>query len=502
MITSMRDAMRFAVVAGAWLAAAGTAAAEPRRFELGGFLGLDVFGDDIELGNSWAMEQKPGTSLLFGVRLAYFVLPDVTNNRDAHPHLDLGLEAEAKFAAAFTGGVTAGEGRESYFAPVVGWRGHLIARLAGLTPHLAPHLVVGGGGETVTSESPFMATDTDGVFYYGLGAVWTASSRWAVRLDGRHGLTAGRSASVTSTFELQLGVSARLGGSGPSEPPTPADTDGDGLADDVDRCPAEPETDNGFEDTDGCPDDPDRDGDGLRDDVDTCPADAENKNGIDDDDGCPDADGDKDGILGSRDTCPDQPEDMDGFQDDDGCPDPDNDADGIPDGVDRCATQAEVWNGIVDDDGCPDELPAKVRAFEGTLRGINFANGKARILASSKKRLAETVAVLREFPGIRIQIEGHTDGRGARDKNLDLSRRRAEAVKWHLVDQGIAADRLETAGAGPDRPVANDRTAGGRAKNRRIEIHVLPVPQPSAPATQPSAPATQPTAPATQPSDG
>ena len=94
MITSMRDAMRCAVIAGAMLATAATAAAEPRRFELGGFVGLDVFGDDLELGNSWADEQKPGTAGMFGVRFAYILLPDVTNTRGS-PHLDLGLEVEA-----------------------------------------------------------------------------------------------------------------------------------------------------------------------------------------------------------------------------------------------------------------------------------------------------------------------------------------------------------------------------------------------------------------------
>jgi hypothetical protein len=79
----MSDAMRFAVIVGTGLAAAGTAAAEPRRIELSGFAGIDYFGDDIELGNSWATEQKPQTSLLFGLRVAYFVLPDVTDNRAA-----------------------------------------------------------------------------------------------------------------------------------------------------------------------------------------------------------------------------------------------------------------------------------------------------------------------------------------------------------------------------------------------------------------------------------
>jgi OOP family OmpA-OmpF porin len=279
---------------------------------------------------------------------------------------------------------------------------------------------------------------------------------------------------VTSTFELQLGAGARwelTPAAAPSRPPP--DADDDGIADDVDRCPAEAEVFNKFEDEDGCPDQPDQDGDGLLDDADRCPFDAENVNQIDDADGCPDADDDRDGILGSRDACPDRAEDRDGFKDDDGCPDPDNDADNIPDTHDTCPTEAEVWNGITDEDGCPDELPAKVKAFEGTLKGISFQVGKSRILPSSKRVLDRAVAVLVEFPGLRVMIEGHTDDRGPRDKNVDLSRRRADAVKWYMVDAGVAVDRLETAGIGPDRPLGSNKTNAGRARNRRIELHVI-----------------------------
>jgi outer membrane protein OmpA-like peptidoglycan-associated protein len=488
MITPMRVAIVCAAVSAMYVASA-PATAEPRRIEASGFLGIDYFGDDIELGNSWAMEQKPGTALLMGVRLAFIALPGVA----MRGRLDLGVELETKFAAAYTGGSFDG-GRPSYFSPVIGWRGHGLARWA-FSPRFAWHVLIGGGGESVASTSPYMADDTDAIFYYGGGPIWNVSSRWAVRLDARHGFTAGRTDAITQTIEVQLGAGARweLGTTRKRPPPRVTDSDDDGILDDVDRCPAVRETMNGFEDGDGCPDDPDQDGDGIVDSNDGCPLDAEDRNGIDDDDGCPDRDVDADGVLGSQDACPDAPEDRDGYEDLDGCPELDNDGDGIPDTADACPMEPEVWNGITDDDGCKDELPAKVRAFEGTMKGINFQSGKAKILKSSRKALAKTVEVLREFPQLRIKIEGHTDGKGARDKNLALSRRRADAVKWYLVDAGIAEDRIETEGVGPDRPVANDRTKGGRAKNRRIEFHVLPgVPPNAAPATQPSAPATQP----------
>ncbi|HEY0193305.1 MAG TPA: DUF4398 domain-containing protein, partial [Kofleriaceae bacterium] len=73
----------------------------------------------------------------------------------------------------------------------------------------------------------------------------------------------------------------------------------------------------------------DRDGDGILDNVDKCPSDPEDKDGFEDEDGCPDLDNDKDGIPDKADKCPNEPEDKDGFEDEDGCPDDDNDGDGI-----------------------------------------------------------------------------------------------------------------------------------------------------------------------------
>ncbi|MFH2009434.1 MAG: thrombospondin type 3 repeat-containing protein, partial [bacterium] len=106
--------------------------------------------------------------------------------------------------------------------------------------------------------------------------------------------------------------------------PTVGDRDGDGIKDDVDKCPDDPEDFDDFEDQDGCPD-PDNDGDGIPDVDDKCPNTPENFNGFEDEDGCPDKkdeDRDGDGIPDSVDKCPDVPEDKDGFEDQDGCPDP------------------------------------------------------------------------------------------------------------------------------------------------------------------------------------
>jgi OOP family OmpA-OmpF porin len=480
----------------------------PRKktIDLGAFVGVHAFGDDIELGNAWASEQVPGTAVVLGGRAGITFLPDLAPSSSLDPQL--GAEAELAFALASTGESMDG-GRRSYFAPVFGWRAHVIARLR-TTGKVHPFLVVGGGGETVVSSSPFMGDETDAAFHWGGGLSWRAAPSWIARLDLRHGLTAGRTDDVVSTFEMHLGVEKSFDfGGGEVEPLPPLDTDGDGILDLEDACDTEPETVNAFQDEDGCPDTLDRDGDGILDADDACIDTPETFNQIDDADGCPEIDEDGDGLLGSKDACPTEAEDVDQHQDEDGCPDLDDDADGIPDLVDACRLETETFNGYSDNDGCPDELPPVVKQFTGTIEGINFGYSSAAIQKPSKKVLNAAAAVLREYPDVRVRIEGHTDPKGLYEKNLKLSQRRAEAVKWYLVDQGIAEDRIETVGYGPDKPRADNKTKKGRAKNRRIEFHLIvvgapelaPAPQPEAtpqpePAPQPQPdPAPQPSAP-------
>jgi outer membrane protein OmpA-like peptidoglycan-associated protein len=135
--------------------------------------------------------------------------------------------------------------------------------------------------------------------------------------------------------------------------PTARDRDGDGVLDRDDKCPAEAEDKDGFQDDDGCPE-LDNDGDRIPDARDRCRDAAEDYDGFQDDDGCPDLDDDADGVPDADDKCRYDPEDRDGFQDDDGCPDPDNDGDGIPDARDRCPNEPEDKDGFQDDDGCPE----------------------------------------------------------------------------------------------------------------------------------------------------
>lgn len=106
------------------------------------------------------------------------------------------------------------------------------------------------------------------------------------------------------------------------------------------------------------------------------------------------------------------------------------------------------------------------------LEGITFDTGKAVIRPESKAVLDQIGTLLMTDAALRLEIQGHTDNVGAPTANLTLSQQRAEAVKKYLVDtHRIAAARLTTAGFGDTKPVADNSTAEGRAKNRRVELH-------------------------------
>lgn len=253
------------------------------------------------------------------------------------------------------------------------------------------------------------------------------------------------------------------------------DTDMDGIHDGIDQCPKEPEDFDGDRDEDGCPEF-DRDGDGINDEIDLCPDKPEDKDDYMDDDGCPELDNDADGIRDDLDNCPTVPEDRDGWEDIDGCPDPDNDNDGIMDPVDKCPNQAEDIDGDMDEDGCPD-LYKKIVVTETRIelkQKIFFATGSSRILKKSYDLLNEVSDVLNKKPALRVRIEGHTDSRSGARYNKRLSQKRAKSVKKYLVKKGgILGDRLTAVGFGEESPIDTNDTDDGRARNRRVEFHIL-----------------------------
>lgn len=249
-------------------------------------------------------------------------------------------------------------------------------------------------------------------------------------------------------------------------PPKPGDRDGDGFTDDVDKCPDDPEDKDGFEDEDGCPD-IDNDGDGIKDVVDKCPNDPEDIDKFQDEDGCPDLDNDADGLADKVDQCPNDPEDKDGFEDDDGCPDVDNDKDSFADKDDKCPNEFGVAP-----DGCPKKYVNVVvtQTKIEIKQTIFFEFNKATIKSVSFALLNEVAQALKDNPTIKVEIQGHTDSVGNDNFNLKLSQKRAESVRTYLIKQGIASDRMTAKGYGENVPIADNRTADGRAQNRRVEF--------------------------------
>lgn len=124
-----------------------------------------------------------------------------------------------------------------------------------------------------------------------------------------------------------------------------------------------------------------------------------------------------------------------------------------------------------------------------TLSGsVLFASDKSELLPAAQRRLSDVAKALNEGnPDAQIVVEGHTDAKGSETYNLELSARRAEAVRSYLVSQGVASERIRAEGLGFARPVADNKSAEGRANNRRVEIVVQPNQSPTgaAPAQQP-----------------
>jgi len=236
-------------------------------------------------------------------------------------------------------------------------------------------------------------------------------------------------------------------------PPAPVDTDGDGINDDVDKCPNQ----KGTAKYNGCPI-PDSDGDGINDEEDKCP----NQAGTAKYNGCPIPDSDGDGINDELDKCPTQA----GPANRNGCPITDRDNDGISDEEDKCPDVA----GVAKNNGCPDVPPEVSKMLSSSAQKISFTMGSSKLSTTSNTSLNQVVKVLNEHPEMKLKVEGHADNT---EKNAEtLSESRATAIKTYLVSKGISADRIEIEGFGSTTPIADNNTAAGRTKNRRVEIKI------------------------------
>ena len=307
----------------------------------------------------------------------------------------------------------------------------------------------------------------------------------ALRADARYRLDNDDSSLASEDrfgdWLLNLGLAVPLGA---KARPAPPDSDGDGVVDSQDQCANTPP--GTAVDTRGCI--PDSDGDGVIDTMDRCPGtptgtkvdatgcetDSDGDGIMDSKDRCPNSppgtkvdatgcemDSDGDGIMDSKDRCPNSPPDA--KVDATGC-EVDSDGDGLVDSKDRCPHSPV--GAKVDARGC--EIPAVI-----TLKGVTFNTNSAELTEDSLSVLDEAAATLRSHPELVVEVAGHTDNRGNHRYNVQLSQRRAEAVRAYLVSQGANGARLSAKGYGPDQAVADNGTAAGRAANRRVELRIL-----------------------------
>jgi len=249
----------------------------------------------------------------------------------------------------------------------------------------------------------------------------------------------------------------------------PTDSDSDGVFDYLDRCANTPA--GTPVDANGCPRDTDTDG--VTDNLDRCPDTPVNARPVDAS-GCP-LDSDRDGVFDYLDTCPNTAA---GTQvNATGCPVArDADRDGVIDASDRCPNTPA--GSRVDATGCPLAEPAEPPALRAlpevgqslVLSGVQFSAAGSRLTAASQTVLDGIAAAIRAIPDSRWEVGGYTSSTGTRAGNLLLSRRRAQAVALYLMSRGVASGSLTAFGYGPENPVVPNNTAASRAQNRRVEI--------------------------------
>jgi outer membrane protein OmpA-like peptidoglycan-associated protein len=230
------------------------------------------------------------------------------------------------------------------------------------------------------------------------------------------------------------------------------DTDGDGIQDTEDKCPNKAGTAEGK----GCPD---TDGDGVYDWEDKCPE----VKGLVSRQGCPRPDSDKDGVFDDEDKCPT----IAGSKDHEGCPD--TDGDGVFDNIDVCKTT----KGPATNKGCPEIKEEVKKQIALAAKGIYFETASDKIKESSYTNLDKLVKLLNEYPDAKVAIEGHTDSDGEEAANLTLSQKRADAVKAYLASHGVAESRMTATGYGESKPLYDNNTRAGKAKNRRVYFQLV-----------------------------
>jgi len=314
---------------------------------------------------------------------------------------------------------------------------------------LVPFVVAGLGGQTMNYKNTPKENSTHFAGDYGVGLKYFLTDNVALRTDLRHVLGF---ASIENNLEWTFGLTFLFGGSKPvaektivreaaaAPAPVVLDTDGDGVPNDRDKCLDTPA--------------------GVKVDLDGCPL---------------DMDGDR--VPDYLDKCPDTPRGV--KVDANGCP-LDTDGDGVYDYLDKCpGTKRGVK---VDANGCPPMAEARVAPKAATAiekqivekgrvtLNVQFDTNKAVVKPAYEKDIRELADAMTAHPELKIMIEGHTDSVGADKYNMNLSQKRADAIKNVLVKKyKIDTARLTAKGFGETKPIADNKTKAGRQQNRRVE---------------------------------
>jgi len=246
------------------------------------------------------------------------------------------------------------------------------------------------------------------------------------------------------------------------------DDDKDGVSNLVDQCantsPAETANSSGC-----APSQRDNDQDGVSDATDQCPntpaGDAVNSRGC-----FMERDTDGDNVPDGRDRCPNTPAGV--TADANGCTiviadERDTDGDGVPNTRDRCPDTPKTE--AADANGCTILFHKGTRSV--ILRGVTFLPGRATLTPEAREILRDVASQLVENPQYKVQVSGHTDIRGTRARNLRLSLARARTVETFLEANGVPPTQVTAKGFGPDVLIASNKSAAGRARNRRVELN-------------------------------
>jgi len=368
----------------------------------------------------------------------------------------------------------------------------LHARLVYARPVAGPLALLVGGGYVHNVYGRTGNVSDDGVS--GLFGVRVGGSGLSLRLEAVEDFIPSprnQSGTVANNwnFTLQAGLTAFLGRSRPRDsdgdgivdrldacratPPQeavddrgcalPKDTDRDGIVDRLDQCAATPSRDP--VDARGCSLPKDSDGDRVTDDLDRCPSSSPGE--AVDSAGCP-KDTDGDGVIDAADRCPVTAlgEKVDAT----GCPPApprDSDGDGSVDTSDKCPGTPAGER--VDAIGCPALFVGSSRT--SVLEGVSFETGRIALTAQARGALDRVAVSLKANPGLRVEVAGYTDSRGAVSTNLRLSQARADAVRGYLIERGVAPEQVSARGYGAEDPIDTNATAVGRSRNRRVELH-------------------------------